>query len=960
MTIVNSKKAVIQELIKCGKDPVYFLNNYAKVQHPTKGLVPFKTYQYQNDIVNAYLGHRKNIILKARQLGITTITAGYATWLIMFHKDKNVLVVATKQDVAKNVLRMVKIILKHLPRWMKDFLKLNAKDTVWNRHSVELDNGSRIKAQTTTEGVGRTEGVSFLVIDEVAHIKNFDDIWTGIRPTISTGGNVALMSTPCGTGNFFHKCFLEAQNNSINGFNCKLGTYINPENPSEVFDDRLMWWVHPDHNRAWFESETTDMSHREISQEHCCFTGDTRVFTKFGFKKIKNIKVGDEVLTHKGNFEKVIKTNNRNASDLFAIKTFSNHRNSYVTSDHPILHEKNGWMCAVDLKEKENICAFPKNIEIPTTSVELDLLDLIKPDHFKLLLTDDGERIFINDRKHKTQIHRFIKVDYDLGYLIGLYLAEGHKTKNSFSLSFNLDKELNTWVVRVCDILKDKFNFDKSKIYDSNTKCSVLTINSQIISKVISLFVNGNSCYNKKLSKFSYKNGNLKFYEGIVDGMFLGDGCIKFEYNKSYTTVSESLIYDLQYLMSCCGFKDFSIRKQNKSGKGKILGRNVSISDSYEIKLLRTRMKACNLITELKEREQDKYYKYKNIFKDNENFQISAIEQKKQIDESKTVYNIEVEKDHSFVTEHFVVHNCNFNASGDTFIYYKDIEVLEQNIKRPIDTYHKDRNIWIWQQPDQRGRYLIPCDVSRGDAADFSAFHVLRLDSNPINQVAEYKGKIKPDELGLLLAELSEFYSQATIAPENNSGWAGQTILKIQESGCSNLYYSRKRPEKQRRHHMIDPYFAKNRNDYIAGYSVTSANRNAMLSKMEQYIRLREIIINSSRTVDEIKTFIVDQSNKPIAQRGANDDLVMSLAGGLWVRDEAFLYYDSSEMTDAMIEGMSYSDPKTNSYSDFNFSKPGIYDRGRIKKHVQNQNKIILGNGDVEDLTWLYGGIYKG
>jgi len=113
-----TRKNAIKEIIKCGRDPVYFLHNYARIQHPTKGLVPFNTYHYQEDIVKAFLENRMNIILKARQLGITTITAGYIAWLILFHRDKNVLIVATKQDTAKNMVRIVKNIFKYLPKWM--------------------------------------------------------------------------------------------------------------------------------------------------------------------------------------------------------------------------------------------------------------------------------------------------------------------------------------------------------------------------------------------------------------------------------------------------------------------------------------------------------------------------------------------------------------------------------------------------------------------------------------------------------------------------------------------------------------------------------------------------------------------------------------------------------------------------------------------------------------------------
>ena len=100
MPVRLTKKQIVDEIVRCAKDPIYFLHTYAKIQHPVKGLVKFETYDYQDDIIHAYLNNRKNIILKARQLGVTTVTAGFIAWYILFHRDKNVLVVATKEKVA--------------------------------------------------------------------------------------------------------------------------------------------------------------------------------------------------------------------------------------------------------------------------------------------------------------------------------------------------------------------------------------------------------------------------------------------------------------------------------------------------------------------------------------------------------------------------------------------------------------------------------------------------------------------------------------------------------------------------------------------------------------------------------------------------------------------------------------------------------------------------------------------
>jgi hypothetical protein len=131
-----TKKQMQEEILKCGRDPVYFLNNYARISHPKRGLIPFRTYDFQKQLLRDFKGHRFNVILKARQLGISTITAGYAVWLMLFHREKQILVVSTKFKTAGNLVKKVKKIMKSLPEWVQ----ISAISTD-NQTSFELKNG---------------------------------------------------------------------------------------------------------------------------------------------------------------------------------------------------------------------------------------------------------------------------------------------------------------------------------------------------------------------------------------------------------------------------------------------------------------------------------------------------------------------------------------------------------------------------------------------------------------------------------------------------------------------------------------------------------------------------------------------------------------------------------------------------------------------------------------------------
>ena len=195
----KNKQHQIKEIVKCGKDPSYFFNKYVKIQHPVKGAIPFKTYDFQDQCVDDFRNHRFNIILKSRQLGLSTISAAYAAWLAIFYKDKNILVIATKLSVAQNFIRKVKFVLQSMPKWLLLPEIINN-----NKQALEFSNGSTIKAIPTSEDAGRSEALTLLIVDEAAFVRNFDTIWTGLYPTLSTGGQAIVLSTPNGVGGQYY------------------------------------------------------------------------------------------------------------------------------------------------------------------------------------------------------------------------------------------------------------------------------------------------------------------------------------------------------------------------------------------------------------------------------------------------------------------------------------------------------------------------------------------------------------------------------------------------------------------------------------------------------------------------------------------------------------------------------------------------------------------------------------
>jgi len=251
MTKAQIKKWKIKELRKCKIDPVYFILTYCYIQHPLEGRIKFNLYPFQKEAIAEFEENRFNIILKSRQLGISTLSAAYALWYVMFHDDKTVLIVATKEKVAMNLTKKVTIMYDDLPSWMKSkSLKTNAVEH--NKHTLTLGNGSTTTAVACTPEAGRSLAVSLLLIDEAHFIREnmIDEMWSAIYPTLSTGGRAIVLSTPNGQQGWFYKMWVDAEA-KLNNFNTI----------------KLHWTVHPDRDQAWRDEQTLILGDAKASQE---------------------------------------------------------------------------------------------------------------------------------------------------------------------------------------------------------------------------------------------------------------------------------------------------------------------------------------------------------------------------------------------------------------------------------------------------------------------------------------------------------------------------------------------------------------------------------------------------------------------------------------------------------------------------------------------------------------------
>jgi len=240
------KTLIREEWVKCAKDPVYFFKKYCYIQHPHRGKILFNLYPFQEDLMQNVNDNRFNVILKSRQLGISTLSAGYSLWLMLFHEDKNILVIATKQEVAKNLVTKVRFMHDNLPSWLKGQTEED------NKLSLRLKNGSQIKATSAAGDAGRSEALSMLIIDEAAFINNVEEIWTSAQSTLSTGGGAIVLSTPNGVGNWFHKIWQQGQQGD------------------QWYPTELHWTVHPERDQKWRDEQSKLLGEKGAAQECDC------------------------------------------------------------------------------------------------------------------------------------------------------------------------------------------------------------------------------------------------------------------------------------------------------------------------------------------------------------------------------------------------------------------------------------------------------------------------------------------------------------------------------------------------------------------------------------------------------------------------------------------------------------------------------------------------------------------
>ena len=276
-TPIEFTQEQIIEFIKCKEDPVYFARNYIKIVSIDEGLVPFNMYPFQEKLIQNFHDNRFNICKMPRQTGKSTTCVSYLLHYAVFNDNVNVAILANKASTAQDLLGRLQLAYENLPKWMQQGI------VSWNKRSLELENGSKISANSTSSSAVRGGSYNVIFLDEFAFIPNHiaDDFFASVYPTISSGqsSKVIIVSTPRGM-NHFYRMWHDAEKGK--------NEYV----PTDVH-----WSEVPGRDEAWKEQTIANTSEQQFKVEfECEFLGS--VGTLVNPAKLKSLVYTDPIKRH--------------------------------------------------------------------------------------------------------------------------------------------------------------------------------------------------------------------------------------------------------------------------------------------------------------------------------------------------------------------------------------------------------------------------------------------------------------------------------------------------------------------------------------------------------------------------------------------------------------------------------------------------------------------------------------
>ena len=287
---IRFTKKQVREFLACEENPIYFITNYLKIVTLDHGLQPFKLYNFQKEMVDTFHNNRFSICKLPRQTGKSTTIIAYLLHYAIFNPNVNIAILANKAAVARDLLGRLQLAYENLPKWLQQGVMS------WNKGSLDLENGSRVVASSTSSSAVRGGSYNMIFLDEFAFVPNTvaEDFFSSVYPTISSGKStkVIIVSTPNGM-NLFYKLWVDAENK---------------RNSYNIID--VHWSEVPGRDEKWREETIANTSEEQFRREfECEFLGSAN--TLIAPAKIKSMAFHNAIKTNAGldMFEKPKKEN---------------------------------------------------------------------------------------------------------------------------------------------------------------------------------------------------------------------------------------------------------------------------------------------------------------------------------------------------------------------------------------------------------------------------------------------------------------------------------------------------------------------------------------------------------------------------------------------------------------------------------------------------------------------------
>lgn len=778
----------LKTLAKVAKDP-FFFSTFIFVINPVLGRVRFDLYPYQKSVLYQFMKERFNIILKFRQAGLTELISLYCLWLCMYHPNKKVNIISIKDTIAKKVLKKIKFMYKNLPWYLQTPIVNGRAGEYGAVNSMEFSNGSLIESIPTSEQAGRSESLSLLVIDEAAAVRWADQIWAAAIPALSTGGSAIVNS---------------------------------------------------------------------------CITGNTKIITDKGLIKVRDIcpkKFGAvdlsyvsnlKVLTHKGEWKKIIGSVNKGKLETWKVQT--NHGTTLNCTPNHKLYTLQGWMSVKDIVEKgEKVILYktglselqePPKIMWP----EKEIWKTVKG-YPNYKVSNRGELKYMRSGKWykknlRPNLQGYIRVtlhkDHSSKHFMMADLVISHFTNLKVGKDQIIDHidfvPHHNWVTNL-RVISRKENTQRASLYSYGLKLgtrigkgftdldSLATVLNAIETGELSQgnvnkFIENNSVFSS-MSKKSARNYINKILSG-KKGNQVKLSPLKV-LRKFKTTIYDITVEDHHSYITY----NFNPKKKGQE-EYNFINKNTPLGiGGFYHKTWVDAVSGGNVFNAIRlywQMHPDRDINWYNEM-------ASALGPKRTAQEI----------------------DGDFLSSGNTVFDLSDIKAIEDSLSEyPAIKISLNGQYREFMTPSNDD-YYIGADVATGRATDYSSFTCMNRSGE---EAVVFKGKIPINKYAKLLGDTGEKFNWAKLAPESNDIGMAVT-LALQDEGYPNLYYSTKLLRKKGK--------SKPEEEQVPGWLTTSKNRTLIVEGLEKDIREDNLTIKDPFFVQEAYTFIYDGTGRPVA-----------------------------------------------------------------------------------------------